>query len=184
VYGGVVNEVALSGPAQLLLAFVNTLDVDEGSDALSDAAALTRWLREAGLLPRGASASDEDLALAWQLRDGLRSVLAGDGREREPQLEQAGDALRLRVRVVGGEPRLEPVDAGVRGALAAVLVAVQECRIAGEWSRLRLCRAEDCRWAFYDASRNRTRVWCAMGVCGNRTKTRTYRARRRGAAEG
>jgi predicted RNA-binding Zn ribbon-like protein len=31
---------------------------------------------------------------------------------------------------------------------------------------------------FYDRSRNRGSHWCAMSVCGNRTKTRRYRARR------
>jgi predicted RNA-binding Zn ribbon-like protein len=33
-------------------------------------------------------------------------------------------------------------------------------------------------WVFYDRSRNRSRHWCSMGVCGNRAKTRTYRAKR------
>jgi hypothetical protein len=36
------------------------------------------------------------------------------------------------------------------------------------WQRLRLCAATDCRFAFYDASRNRTGIWCSMSTCGNR----------------
>ncbi|MGH3007295.1 MAG: CGNR zinc finger domain-containing protein, partial [Gaiellaceae bacterium] len=43
--------------------------------------------------------------------------------------------------------------------------------------RLKACRAEDCRWAFYDRARNRSRHWCSMAVCGNRTKARTFRRR-------
>jgi predicted RNA-binding Zn ribbon-like protein len=35
-----------------------------------------------------------------------------------------------------------------------------------------------CHWLFYDRSRNRSAVWCQMAVCGNRTKTKAYRARR------
>jgi predicted RNA-binding Zn ribbon-like protein len=42
-----------------------------------------------------------------------------------------------------------------------------------------VCAAEDCRWAFYDRSRNRSRTWCSMEECGNRAKARSYRARQR-----
>lgn len=174
-----MNEEPWTPAAGLLRDFLNTLDYDRGTDALPDARALTAWLRAAGLLARAATATDDDLELARLLRDGLRAVLSATASDRDPQLDRAAAALPLRVAVLDGEPRLEPVEGGVRGALAALLVAVDDCRVAGEWSRLKICPADDCRWAFYDASRNRTRVWCAMGVCGNRTKTRAYRARHR-----
>jgi predicted RNA-binding Zn ribbon-like protein len=48
----------------------------------------------------------------------------------------------------------------------------------GTWERAKACRADDCRWAFYDQSRNRSARWCDMAVCGNRTKVRAYRAKR------
>lgn len=177
---------AVPAEAELVRAFVNTLDHDEGTDALPDAAALTQWLRGQGLLGRRAVADEEDLRVALLLRSGLRAALAahhaGDSDEQIPDLEQVSALLPLRVRFAGATPTLEPRDSGARGALAQILVAVTACEAAGQWSRLRLCRADDCQWAFYDASKSRTRVWCAMGVCGNRTKTRAYRARRREGA--
>ena len=42
--------------------------------------------------------------------------------------------------------------------------------------------AEDCRWAFYDESRNRSATWCDMKVCGNRAKVRGFRERTRSEA--
>ena len=48
----------------------------------------------------------------------------------------------------------------------------------GEWTRLKICPADDCQWAFYDRSRNRSATWCDMKVCGNRHKVREYRERR------
>jgi predicted RNA-binding Zn ribbon-like protein len=48
----------------------------------------------------------------------------------------------------------------------------------GSWERLKVCPADDCLWAFYDRSRNRSRRWCDMEVCGNRAKVRGYRERR------
>ena len=43
--------------------------------------------------------------------------------------------------------------------------------------RLRLvrqCAADDCAWLFLDESRNRSRRWCDMSVCGNRQKARRH----------
>jgi predicted RNA-binding Zn ribbon-like protein len=52
--------------------------------------------------------------------------------------------------------------------------------MAGEtWDRLKACRLDDCQWVFYDHSKNRSRTWCSMRVCGNRAKARAYRERRR-----
>jgi predicted RNA-binding Zn ribbon-like protein len=39
------------------------------------------------------------------------------------------------------------------------------------------CGAESCRWLFLDTSRNHTRRWCDMKVCGNRMKARRFQAR-------
>jgi predicted RNA-binding Zn ribbon-like protein len=47
----------------------------------------------------------------------------------------------------------------------------------GSWPRLKACAADNCQWAFYDHSRNHSRVWCSMDVCGNREKVRSYRER-------
>ena len=49
------------------------------------------------------------------------------------------------------------------------------------WPRLKACPAEDCHWAFYDHSRNRSGTWCEMGECGNRAKARRFRERHREA---
>jgi predicted RNA-binding Zn ribbon-like protein len=43
---------------------------------------------------------------------------------------------------------------------------------------MKACAAEDCQYAFFDNSRNRSAVWCDMKVCGNRQKVRSFRARR------
>jgi predicted RNA-binding Zn ribbon-like protein len=101
------------------------------------------------------------------LRDGLRAELSGRG-------QTAADAvvlLPVRQNPDGGL-RLNPAD--LPGALAAAVVTLT---ITGDWPRVKLCPADDCLEAFYDGSRNRSRVWCAMADCGNLAKTRTYRSR-------
>jgi predicted RNA-binding Zn ribbon-like protein len=46
-------------------------------------------------------------------------------------------------------------------------------------SRLRQCEGDDCTWLFLDTSKNRSRRWCEMRVCGNRVKARRHYLRNR-----
>jgi len=62
-------------------------------------------------------------------------------------------------------------------AVAAVYAAAARLTVLGEWNRIKICPADDCRRAFHDRSRNRSRTWCSMRVCGNRRKARTFRRR-------
>ena len=48
-------------------------------------------------------------------------------------------------------------------------------------SRVRVCPADDCAWLFLDQSRNRSRRWCDMSTCGNRSKARRFREAQRGS---
>ncbi len=43
--------------------------------------------------------------------------------------------------------------------------------------KVRLCAAADCGWLFLDDTKNRSRRWCDMKICGNREKLRRFRAR-------
>jgi predicted RNA-binding Zn ribbon-like protein len=46
-------------------------------------------------------------------------------------------------------------------------------------ARLHVCASDTCRWLFLDTSKNRTRRWCDMKICGNRAKARRYSAAHR-----
>ncbi len=50
-----------------------------------------------------------------------------------------------------------------------------------EPDRLKIC--PNCEWLFLDRSRNRSRTWCDMAVCGNRTKARRHYRRNREEAQ-
>jgi predicted RNA-binding Zn ribbon-like protein len=45
---------------------------------------------------------------------------------------------------------------------------------------LRECGNDECRWLFLDTSKNHTRRWCVMKICGNRMKARRFKAQHRG----
>jgi predicted RNA-binding Zn ribbon-like protein len=48
----------------------------------------------------------------------------------------------------------------------------------GDHKRIKQCQGLHCGWLFYDSSRNNSRQWCDMSVCGNRAKIRAFRKRR------
>src|SRR6185503_12492432 len=92
-------------------------------------------------------------------------------------LEEAAGTARLTVAFDDGAPVLEARARGfdgVRGRLVSVAVTAM---LDGSWERLKACR--NCRWAFFDESKNRSARWCSMSLCGNRLKTRAYRRRKR-----
>jgi predicted RNA-binding Zn ribbon-like protein len=176
-----MSSNAAPEPLETIRAFVNTYDYDDGSDALPDAPALTAWLGDHGLGKPKAGAAD--LRRARELRKALHTILRHHaGADLDPSAPRAVDAAadRARLAVVfdeQGQAQLEPKAGGVDGALGRLLATMADAQRDGTWSRLKACLADDCQWAFYDQSRNRSGVWCDMKVCGNRHKVREFRAR-------
>jgi predicted RNA-binding Zn ribbon-like protein len=162
------------GRLELVRRFANTVDPEHGREVLHSAAQLHDLLVELGLLERGARVTAADLAAAHDLRDRIRALaLANNGVASDVSLD-----AELVVHVDDGGGALQAPARDVGGALAELVGIVYTATVDGTWPRLKACRRDICRWLFYDRSRNRSGVWCSMAVCGNRTKTRAYRARR------
>jgi hypothetical protein len=162
------------GRLELVQRFANTIDEEHGREVLHSPEALRTLLVRLGLLDPGAHVGARELAAAHDVRDRIRALaLANNGIATDVELE-----AELVVRIDDANAVLAPAQRDVPGALAELAGIVYTARADGTWSRLKACRADTCRWLFYDRSRNRSAVWCSMAVCGNRTKTRAYRARR------
>lgn len=56
--------------------------------------------------------------------------------------------------------------------------SVRELLFSHQIAHLRTCDMDTCRWLFLDTSKNHSRRWCNMKVCGNRVKARRFQARR------
>jgi predicted RNA-binding Zn ribbon-like protein len=165
---------------ELVRSFVNTVDVEDGTDRLTSIDEFRSWLREHDLEGAHQPIGDGDLALARDLRRALRAEMASHHDDvPDPAARATLDRLAadLPVHIVPSTGALEPVARGSRGALTRVLASTHSLVRAGVWNRLKVCPNDDCAWAFYDESRNRSRRWCSMNVCGNRHKVRAYRDR-------
>ena len=172
-----------SAPGELALIerFINTAALDTGRDDIAGPRGLAQWAREEGF--GRASFGDSDAARVVAFREALRALLLSHHGEPPDQdalalLGSEGARAPLAIAFADdGATRLEPAGGGVDAVLGRLLAVIARADAEGTWARLKACPADDCRWAFFDHSRNRSRTWCSMAGCGNRAKARSYRAR-------
>lgn len=150
-------------------------------DRLPDLAAdEERWQAVFPGLPRPRG---NDLADLTALRADLLATLEGreDTERLNVWLERFPPAIR--VHAEDGYLATDRLPAFAGGAPGAIVAAVVDAIDAGTWTRLKLC--PDCKLAFYDPSRNRSKVWCGMyagaegRACGSIAKVRRWRERQR-----
>ncbi|MCZ7413323.1 MULTISPECIES: CGNR zinc finger domain-containing protein [unclassified Streptomyces] len=134
---------------------------------------------------------DKDVAAVRHVREQLGLIFEA------PDVRTASELINALVAQAGTTPQLTDHDghdwhvhyfapgASVADHLAADGgMALGFLLVAGERERLRRCAAPDCRRAFIDLSRNRSRRYCDSRTCGNRLHVAAYRARQRESAGG
>lgn len=175
---------AAPGSLECVRRFINTWSIPNQTRVEVDNLPLLardadKWREELSLHPRAESDTLERLS---ELRSDLRKSCEGLD---DHQLLNAWLArVALSVKVVpaeGSAPGLYMTSADT-SYVASILASVANAISSGTWSRLKTC--DDCRWAFYDNTRNGSKRWCGMtkgGVegraCGTIAKVSAFRAR-------
>ena len=157
------------GSLRLVQEFLNTRNAEADLEWLDSPAALRRWLADRDF--GSVRVSRADLERAREVREALRELVRARG---------GGTSNRQAARLlnrVADDASLGAAAGGVSGALGRILLLTAVAIVEGRWQRLKTC--PNCRWAFYDYSRNCSAKWCSMTLCGNRLKTRSYYRRRR-----
>lgn len=192
------------------LDFVNSLNnrFREGgpTELLTDYADLLRFAQQTGLLDsrqvrrlvgradpgaavrtlRSAREMREAMAAALYASVDGRAPLATDVRTLERYFHGAGAHRELRWTQPGneGQPGLEwdwgRFETNAELPLWILSQSASQLMMSDAMPRIRACGVETCRWLFLDTSKNHTRRWCNMKVCGNRMKARRFQARHEG----
>jgi predicted RNA-binding Zn ribbon-like protein len=194
-----IFELVAGHPA---LDLVNTLDwrfrPDGQEELLATYADLLAFAEQSGLitpkqtreLHRNTSSRSHELVLAGcrELREALADAIYAqlDGR-RPPAaalktLESHLHTARDKQRLLWDGQRFhwdwpEAHTAEIPHLLLAN--AASELLLSDPMQRVRACDNPECRWLFLDTSKNHTRRWCDMKVCGNRMKARRFKAQHR-----
>ena len=182
----------------LCLDFANTVDnrPAQPRELLKSYDDLVAWAEQAGVLQpelavklraeatRRPDAAAAALDGARALREAAHAVLTAAVRGEEAPADSLGMleaavapslARRRLVQTAGGFAWVWTYDdAALDGLLAPVVESAATLLTSPELARVRECEADTCGWLFLDRSRNRSRRWCDMSVCGNRAKVRRH----------
>jgi predicted RNA-binding Zn ribbon-like protein len=195
----------LTGGA-LCLDFVNTLNhrnqAGREQELLPSYAHLLAWCRQARALPSpeaarlarlarmGSRRAAAALRLAIRLREALYRIFSAAAAGRLPadadlRLLNAMAAEALSRQWIVHRDRgfvweWRQAGSDLRRPLWPVVRSAVELLTSDERRGVRECASPTCSWLFLDHSRNHSRRWCDMKVCGNRAKARRFyrRARR------
>lgn len=180
-------------PLLLVQCFVNTYEADTALDLLAQPEPAAMWLQSAGLVEAGlvdaGALTPAALADVRAFRESVRALLVHNGGGDSPSADQLAalhaDAARCRLAPLvtdAGMMDLLPEEAGPV-ALGTLMLVIRDAQRDGSWNRLKACRNDECRWAFYDRSHAGRGAWCDMATCGNRMKNRNLRTRRASSGE-
>jgi predicted RNA-binding Zn ribbon-like protein len=185
------------------LDFVNTLDwrfrLGGREDLLESYDDLLGFVEQSRLLTAkqarefkrntSAGAGDRVLAECRELREALADAIYAqlDGRSPGPApmktLGRAFKAARQRQNLVWCESRFQWDWSGAETApefpFLLLARAANGLMLSEDLRKVRACGNQECRWLFLDTSKNHTRRWCDMKLCGNRMKARRFKAQHR-----
>ncbi|MDN4067321.1 CGNR zinc finger domain-containing protein [Paenibacillus vini] len=145
---------------------------------------LNQWQLKAQL-----PADDETVGVMRQFRSRLHdmsvrcaagaTLAAEDVNELNRMLDLG--PVKRKAKLEGGELGigLTPVREDWHQVMAEVAASFLQSLIEGEGGRIRICDNPDCRWVFYDDTRNRTKKYCDDKTCGNLMKVRRFRAKKK-----
>jgi predicted RNA-binding Zn ribbon-like protein len=175
------------GSLALIQEFINSTEMPDGVDALRTGPLAAHWLLET--IGEDLPVTEKDRERLVATREALRDLLeAHTGENVDPavpvRLEQLLGCAPLRPVLTADGATLAVDCRGIDSFIGMISTAMVEATLMGTWARLKVCRRETCRWAFYDHSKNGCSCWCSMRVCGSRDKARAYRARQRTVSAG
>lgn len=204
--GGGLREQFAFNAGRLCLDFANTVRSRPSSDRhdlIGTYEDLLGWARQATILTpgeaavlgavahQGARAAADALSQARALRESMYAVFSA----RAAGLPAPPADLHTLNRAIGramthggltpagarfewGWPDSTP---GLDRVSWWVARSAAELLTSQDLTFVRECASYDCGWLFIDGTKNRSRRWCDMRICGNRAKSRRHYERRRAA---
>jgi predicted RNA-binding Zn ribbon-like protein len=202
-----ITEIAPSRNFQLVAAhpaldFINTLDwrfrQSGPEEFLNTYADLVHFSTQSNLLPSKQAQhllltvptrkAAKTLESARELREALAETIYSFLDARTPAtttletLERHFQEARRHQRLHRKATRLEWSFAGMEDAseLPLWLLALSASNLITyePTPMIRACDNSECQWLFLDTSKNHTKRWCDMKICGNRMKARRFKAQR------
>ncbi|MBB2903371.1 putative RNA-binding Zn ribbon-like protein [Kineococcus radiotolerans] len=173
--------------------FLNTLAADNPRqpDLLQDLDSAQQWMQGARsnleelsevFADHAFRLTERDLRDLSLLREDVREAVAAglaaaDRAPSEGPITRSGSVTIT----LGADGTIytEPMGRGVELLRSYLLIQLAEAVGRGVAHRLKICPNEHCRTAFFDESKNSSRVWHDVRTCGGMANARAYRERAR-----
>ena len=177
-----IHDWTVPQPRDYLPAFGDALRFGEVAGVITRAEA-----RRLAALPGGS-----ELGRLRELRARLERVFRATLGERAPSPEDL-DALAHDASTAARAARLRPARAQLRRVIDPEAAGVATLRLRLVEAAVALLTSErlarvgacpSCGWFFLDTTKNRSRRWCSMAMCGSAAKARSYYWRRKKRARG
>ena len=192
--------------SELALDFTNTSSGRGGlmhKEHLRSADDVVAWARHArvltpadgqwlvGRIEHDRPVAGELLRRAQDLREVIYAIGTEIARGKRPPAESIDSLARIHAGCVA-RARLVPYGAGfvwawdpkeapIETILGPVTLSALTLLTQADLSRVKQCQGDHCGWLFFDTTKNKSRRWCEMEVCGNRAKQRRHQSRKAGA---
>ncbi|PSH61009.1 hypothetical protein CU102_27445 [Phyllobacterium brassicacearum] len=160
---------------------------ERSQDRFSDPAEVPRFAMAAANFRQGEwgdiqfrpPVSQPGIAALMKVREATNKLFRAAARGEGLRPRTLSAFLRLGSEIVCDEPDDQkltlPQSSGKAGELSLTTAAFLSGVRLFEPSRLeRIKICPNCHWLYFDGSRNRSRRWCDMRVCGNRAKARRH----------
>jgi predicted RNA-binding Zn ribbon-like protein len=169
-------------PLIAVQALANTFAFETEEERLLDPDAARRWMVESELAADSVRVDRGEWEKLREFRSAVRDLI-----------DAAKPATAFAAIAVQHPPPVAVADGGTVGIdlepvgsvdelIAQFVGIILRAQLEGNWERLKICASDECRWSFYDSSRNRGGTWCSMETCGNVINNRSYRRRRASGA--
>jgi predicted RNA-binding Zn ribbon-like protein len=192
----------------LALDFANTASGRDGpryQEHLRNHADVVAWASHAGVIDeaaarliadriaRGAKEFEHLVEDALALRDAIYEIAVALARRLPPaqahldlvsaRCATALASASLKMSAQGARwrwPHDPPGPATILGPVALSAIGLLR---ESDPVRIKQCGGEHCGWVFFDTTKNRSRRWCEMSVCGNRAKAKAHYRRAKTKAQ-
>lgn len=167
---------------RLSLATCNTVALPNAADRFGDPDSLAGWASRAGH-PLPSHPNPADFRAFLMLREALRAIFSAIADGIAPAQSALDELAGMAppARLTWDNEANCAVQAPQGDALAAlrqmIIADAMDLLTGHAQDRIKRCPHHDCRWFFFDTSRNGTRRWCAMADCGVKDKVQRYRDR-------
>ncbi len=181
----------------LSLDFINTKIIENGElkDLLTDFTDLAAWAAATDLLEKSkaerlvdewtdSAEINDAFARAIDFREVLREMVANLSGGKtvskraiaaiNSEIQNQSGSIEIRKTENGFEKSFRADFREPRQLLAPVAESAADLLCYGNPARLRKCENPECVLYFYDATKNHSRRWCSMSMCGNRHKAAAF----------